>query len=149
MKLKDDREMFITHSERGFSLLEVIVAMLILSIGMLGVGTMILTSFNNDRYNQRVRNAEYLAVSKVEELRALSATRIAQGTKLTEADGGNDEPTDGPYARLWTVHGPEADSPEVRRVSVTVGWPRDGRCTKDALHGCQFRLSRDGLLITQ
>ena len=56
-------------SEKGFSLLEVVVAMLILSIGMLGVGTMITTSFNNDRYNQRVRNADYLATGKVEELR--------------------------------------------------------------------------------
>ncbi len=140
--------MDITGSEKGFSLLEVIVAMLILSVGMLGVGTMILTSFNNDRYNQRVRSAEYLAVSKVEEMRALSAAKVAQGISLNEADSGNDEPTDSPFVRLWTVHGPEIDSSEVRRVSVTVGWPKDNRCTQYTPSGCRFRLSREGFVIT-
>jgi len=138
-----------TGSEKGFSLLEVMVAMLILSIGMLGVGTMILTSFSNDRYNQRARTAEYMAVSKVEELRGLSAAKIAQGDKLSEADSGSDEASDGPFVRLWTVSTPEADTPEVRRVTVVVGWPKDNRCTKDTLNSCRFRLSRDGFIIAQ
>lgn len=141
--------MGVSGSEKGFSLLEVIVAMLILSIGMLGVGTMILTSFNNDRYNQRARNAEYMAVSKIEEMRGLSAAKIAQGDKLSEADSGTDESSDGPFVRMWSVLAPEADAPEVRRVTVVVGWPKDSRCTKEALGGCRFRLSRDGLIITQ
>ncbi|MFH1116772.1 MAG: prepilin-type N-terminal cleavage/methylation domain-containing protein [Pseudomonadota bacterium] len=136
-------------SETGFSLLEVIVAMLILSIGMLGVGTMVLTSFNNDRYNRRVRSADYLAVSKVEEMRALSAAKIAQGNNLSELDSGNDEPGDGTFVRLWTVNTPEADSTDVRRVSVSVGWPRDDRCTKDTPAGCRFRLTREGFVITR
>ncbi len=149
MQTKDDREMDNTGSENGFSLLEVIVAMLILSIGMLGVGTMVLTSFNNDRYNQRVRNAEYLAVSKIEEMRALSAANKLAGTPVKEADSGSDEPIGVPFVRLWTVFPPETDAPEIRRVSVVVGWPKDSRCTKDTPYGCQFRLSRDGFLITQ
>jgi prepilin-type N-terminal cleavage/methylation domain-containing protein len=149
MEYKDACKMDITGSEKGFSLLEVIVAMLILSIGMLGVGTMILTSFNSDRYNQRVRSAEYMAVSKIEELRALSAAKIAQGTTLSEADSGTDESSDGPFVRLYTVSSPEADTPGVRRVTVVVGWPKGTGCTQDKLSGCRFRLSRDGLLITQ
>lgn len=136
-------------SEKGFSLLEVIVAMLILSIGMLGVGTMITTSFNNDRYNQRVRNADYLATGKVEELRALSAAKVSMGSELSEADSGSDDPSANAFVRQWTIYAPEADADNVSRVMVIVGWPRDGTCTKDYPSQCRFKLRRYGFVITQ
>ena len=137
------------RSERRFSLLEVIVAMLILSIGMLGVGTMITTSFNNDRYNQRVRNADYLATGKVEELRALSAAKLNMGSELSETDSGSDDPSGNSFVRQWTVYTEESDADNVRRVMVIVGWPKNDRCTKDQPGLCTFKVRRYGFIITE
>jgi len=46
------------------------VALAILTIGMAGVGTMLLASFQSDRYNARIRRAEVISLKVFERFKA-------------------------------------------------------------------------------
>ena len=57
--------------QSGFSLIEVMIALLILSVGMLGVGTLLASSLVMDRVSTGEKNAQLLCIDKVEFLRKL------------------------------------------------------------------------------
>lgn len=57
--------------EKGFSILEGMVALAILTAGMLGVGTMLTTSLTIDRRSTAEKNAQLIMLDKVEYLRKL------------------------------------------------------------------------------
>lgn len=56
--------------ESGFSLAEVLIAVAIFSVGMLGVGSMLLASIQNDEFNKRKRYAEDVAMDIAERFKA-------------------------------------------------------------------------------
>ena len=134
------------RSECGFSLVEVMTALLILSIGLLGVGTLVISSMQSDRFNTHVRRAEYLAYSKMEELRAETV-----GADLTpnEPSGegaypipdGDEQSTPGNhqvYVRHWTIGSPNAS--RMSLVRVVVGWPYEvSKCDKDHIEDCMYK----------
>ena len=60
-------------SQRGFSLIEVMVAFAILSVGMAGVAAMLLTSMQSDQYSIEMRDGDMVALRQVEYLKALAA----------------------------------------------------------------------------
>jgi len=125
------------ESEKGFTLVEVMTALLILSVGMLGVAAMLTTSMKSDNYNSYVREAEQLANQKIEELRGKSAD-----TSLAASDSGNWPPTSirSPYCYAWTVT-PDTDTTRrITQVTVTVGWPSDSDCKSDHVEKCNNRL---------
>jgi len=114
------------RTEKGFTLVEVLTAMFILSIGMLGVGTMIIESIKADSYNARVREAEHLAVAKLEQLRGQSADNkltagiqnfypYRNGTESASAEPGQI------YIRDCNIVA--ADANNICRVDVVVAWP--------------------------
>ena len=55
---------------RGFTLLECMVALAILSIGMAGVGAMLLSSYESDRYNAMMRRSEAIGSKVFEKFRS-------------------------------------------------------------------------------
>lgn len=144
------------RSERGFTLIEVMTALLILSIGLLGVGTLIVSSMQTEGYNSHVRHAEYLASAKMEELlgdTAYSSTGqltpnspTGEGKYLrpngTETDTFSEDLV---YVRRVVIGNPDANS--MTLVRVTVGWPCGdvaSGCTRDDISRCtyKYRMSR-------
>lgn len=70
------------HPECGFSLPELLIAIVIFSVGMLAVGTMLTSSLENDRYNMSRRSAENLASDIAEEFKARNPDGLlSEGTK--------------------------------------------------------------------
>lgn len=96
------------EKEKGFSLLEVVIAMAILSIGLLGVVGFFETGFKALRAGNRQGLAAQLAQSKMEELRAANSVLLADGQDETEA-----------ILRRWTVQ-QSARDPKIWIVSVEV-----------------------------
>lgn len=129
--------MHLRDSEKAFTLVEVMTAVLILSIGMLGVAAMINMSLRSDNYNYYVGEAEQLANQKIEELRAKSAD-----TTLAATDSGNWPSTSiqSNFCYSWTVT-PDADTTRrISQVEVLVGWPAGANCKKDTVGKCDNRL---------
>jgi len=63
-------------NNKGFTLIEVLVTATILSIGLLGIATMIATSIRGGAYGRRTTVAENLALQKLEQFRNLSYTNV-------------------------------------------------------------------------
>lgn len=94
---------------RGFTLVEVLVALTIFTIGILAVATMMTSSI---RYNGAARlssEAVFLAERKVEELLAGTFDAAVVGTKSKP---------EGSHTVSWTV----ADQVTHKTIAVTVTW---------------------------
>ena len=99
------------RASQGFSLLEVMIAVALFSIGILGVGALQMTSTSGST-GARIHTEEYTwLVDQIERLSALNyaAADLAQGTRSV---------VQGPYAVSWTV---VDDSPVAgsKRIAVT------------------------------
>lgn len=97
-------------NQRGFSLLEVVIAMSILSIGLLGVIGFFETGFKALRTGNRQGLAARLAQEKMEELRSTDPTLFSDGEDAPEG-----------MARRWTIERSARD-PRIWILQVQVVW---------------------------
>lgn len=72
----------------GFTLIEVLVAVTILSIGLLGIASMMATSIKGGAYGRRTTVAENLALQKLEQFRNLTYTFAKALTESSLAPAG-------------------------------------------------------------
>ena len=115
----------------GFSLIELIIAVLILGVSLLGMITLMATVSRTEiRSTGRIEATEVLE-SKIEELRAVAAAgtsdtiQLALGGSLTTAQANHADTTSSgsgrSFVRLWVV---EAGPGRTRKVTVRAE-PRD------------------------
>lgn len=113
-------------SQRGFTLIEALIALVILSLGLFGlmqIQTRVIAGTGDSKTQTTAVN---LAQEKLEELRASDYTAIAGGTdRIPAAAGGTTD-----FTRTWTVT-PKTDPPYLV-VSVTTTWTRARQDTRDA-----------------
>ncbi len=101
-------------SERGFSLVEVVVAILILTVGILGLAASAGQVTKMTGWGQRFGGSAVVAASRLEELRATPCTALANGTT-----------TSGRYTIAWTI----TANGTLRDMVVTVTY-NNGRATR-------------------
>jgi len=121
--------------QSGFTLLEVLIGISILTIGLLGVASMQVSAIRGNHFSERVTTGLYLAEDKMEELMRRSFSDVL----LSDF---NDEPLDtidaakvdheeaidatgqvvagGPYRRIWNVL--ESTGPDIKTITVIVTW---------------------------
>ncbi len=101
-----------TTGSRGFTLIEVLMALAIFSIGILAVGTMQINSANSNT-GARIQTEEYTWV--VGQIERLTALNYDHGDLSEDDDHSVDQ---GPYTVSWTV---VDDSPVegAKRITVT------------------------------
>jgi type IV pilus assembly protein PilV len=111
---------------RGFTLIEVLIAMAIFAIGILAVASMQLSNTKNNTTGNITTQATMLARQKLEELKTVGdVTTLTSGTDPNnpmDADGN----TGGIYNRQWSVSNPLGGSTS-RQITVTVSWNRRGQ----------------------
>jgi type IV pilus modification protein PilV len=106
----------LSKKNMGFSLIEVMIAMVIFSIGILAVGSMQLSSSKNNTTGNITTQATMLARQKIEELRVVQ--------DLNDIVFSNDEV--GPYERSWGSE--DSCSDDFCQIWVEVRskrWPAD------------------------
>ena len=104
--------------EKGFTLLEITIAIAILSIGLLAVASMVHMVMNSNRQSSHLTTAVNLVQGKIDELRLGDYSSIAD-----ESESGLDEDGtagNGIFARAVSVT--ENFTPAVKIVQVTVSW---------------------------
>ena len=104
------------QSEKGFSLLELVIALVILSVGLLGAAEMQVASVSGNAFSNNVAIATRLAQNKIEQLKKLPYSDAVLGA------GDHDEgtlPETTIFSRSYNVNDL---SVEVKQIAVTVRW---------------------------
>ena len=120
------------NGQRGFTLVEALVALIIMAFGMLALAGMQMSLSRNADVSKQRSEAMRLAQDKMEALR--SYTQIATGTGIVSWNGlagGSDSVsgytigsstvgTNTTYTRTWTLGGSSSDAQ--RAVNVAISW---------------------------
>ena len=111
MKLnrKQDR----STRESGFTLLEVIIAISILTVGLLAVASMQTAAIRGNSFASQATESITWAQDKLEDLMALNYAAVVNGGPETTPDN---------YTVNWTVN----TVGNVKRITVTVSWAEKG-----------------------
>jgi len=104
-------------NQKGFSLIELLIAMAILAMAMLAAASMQFNSIRNNSSGNIVTQANMLAKAKMEELKnTTDLTTLSNGADTGINAAGQ---PGGIYDRSWTVQNLGITA---RRITVTVQW---------------------------
>ena len=110
-------EIIIIKGRRGFTLIEVLIAMAIFSIGILGVGSLQITSINNNAKARMRTEATILACGKIEELLSLQNYH----DPLLDEDTHTDSSANNIYCIQWMAE-EDYPMPSTKTISLSVRW---------------------------
>ncbi len=111
-KIRVRREWVLHLYHRGFTLVEILVAIFTLTVVLLGLAPMAFNVLHSNNFSKNRTIAVGLAQSKIDDLR-----RTALTTTLTSADNDND--TSGIFTRTWTIVG---GADQLTTVEVKMTW---------------------------
>jgi prepilin-type N-terminal cleavage/methylation domain-containing protein len=129
---------------KGFTLLEFMVALLILITGILSLGSLQVTAIKGNLASKNISTANVLAERKMEEFKTTATSPSGfDGLVLTSnhADPNNPLNSDGlggngnngrMFNRSWTIE-TYAGSANMKRTIVAVTWPEGGRTRSTSL----------------
>ncbi len=103
---------------KGFSLIEILIALVILSIALLGLAGLMVQTTRNNSFGGRMTEAATLGQDKLEEFRAIGWEKISPNTSgVDHPDGAGGIQ----FTRNWGV-APNASNANLKEISVTVNW---------------------------
>jgi prepilin-type N-terminal cleavage/methylation domain-containing protein len=133
--------------EDGFSLIEVMIATVILATGLLAIALAQVSALKLGSRSKHMSEAAYLAQEQIETFQAMNATDVTFTAPVTDFDdpvgyilaGGDSQggagvwnPEQGgdqmTFLRRWTVE-PNTPSTGLARITVEVRWSEDGGAT--------------------
>jgi prepilin-type N-terminal cleavage/methylation domain-containing protein len=102
---------------KGFSLIEVIIALFILAISLLALAGLMVSTTRNNSWGGHLTEAATLAQDKLEQLRATPFGMIALNTPITDNPVGSTYVT---YTRSWVAVPNITNTLNV--ITITVSW---------------------------
>lgn len=113
--MKDIKNIFRGRNKKGFSLIEVLIGLVILSIGLLAIGGMQIISIKGGFFSNNVTQATVLAQNKLEELKRLDYS----DAHLSGGEHDEGVISNSIFARMYTV---EDTSSTLKTITVAVQW---------------------------
>ncbi len=105
---------------KGFSLVEMLIALVILAISLLALAGLMATTTRNNSFGGHMTEAATFAQDKLEELKALPWANIVGGTDTKSGSTGVT------YARIWNVStllNPVPPPNDIlKAVTITINW---------------------------
>ncbi len=101
--------------QEGFTLIEVMIAIMVLTIGILGMMVMQMTAITSNNRASTITTASAIAASQVETLRNTPFNSIAAGNTIDPATS---------FPISWTVGPTTPALPDTRLITVTVTRPQ-------------------------
>lgn len=103
------------HGKReGFTLIEVLITMIILSISLLALAGLMATTTRNNSYGNHVTEAATLAQDKLEEIRGKLWSDVHEGRDQDKPRGC----TGVEYTRIWDV----VRQGNLKTITITINW---------------------------
>ena len=102
-------------NKNGFTLIEVMIAILILAVGMMAMALLQVTAIRGGSFANQMTQASIYGQDKIEELKNTTYASIANGSDTITSGNGVT------YARTWTV---TTDSPYTgsKTINLTISW---------------------------
>jgi type IV pilus assembly protein PilV len=107
---------FITKS-RGFSLIEVLIALVILAISLLALAGLMATTARNNSFGGHITEASTFAQDKLEEFRAMRWDDVQTTPPGLDTDNKSGA-TGINYTRNWNV----AQNGNIKTITITINW---------------------------
>jgi len=135
------RNLSTPRNGKGFTLVEIMIAMLLLVIALVGLASVTVSVIKGNDLSRMVTTATTLAKDKMEELKNLSTT--GAGYDALPAIGSETKETI--YTRDWTVGAvgataPDNDTTKMKKITVTVTWTWNGQSHNATLNAIVFRV---------
>jgi type II secretion system protein I len=108
--------MNIAHHNNGFTLMEVLVAMVLLTLGLLGVAKLTIGVIKGNSYSKNVTTATVVAQQQIEQAQRLGYTNLDSLAGSTTVSMG-----DKTFTRTTTVTN-STPAANMKTVSVAVSW---------------------------
>jgi len=100
----------ICSDKKGFSLLELLVAIFVFTFGLLGSTVLTTTVIKGNHLTKKVTEATILAQDKMEQLKRLSYNDLTSGSDSSSI-----------YSIQWTVQD-NTPTQDMKTITVTVNW---------------------------
>ena len=100
------------NNQKGFTIIEVVIAISIFTFTLAAAGTMQFNSIRNNRTGNMVTQANMLAKDKIEELINQRSWELQEGTFSDQSDNGV-------YTRTWVLTN---YTPKSKKLLVKVSW---------------------------
>jgi len=114
------------HHQRGTTLAELMVALVVLSIGILAVARLFPSGSSTQTQARMTNTANYYVQEKLEQLRGLSWADADLAAGRHPASGNESLGTTGQWQRFYEVTAMAAPLTNLKRVDVTVSWSFHG-----------------------
>ena len=130
---------------KGFTLVEIMIAILLLVIALVGLASVTVSVIKGNDLSRMVTTATTLAKDKMEQLKNLSTTSAGYGALDTLAlTDGSQTVLETVYTRVWTVGAvgttaPDNDTTKMKKITVTVTWIWNGQSHNVTLEAIVFR----------
>jgi prepilin-type N-terminal cleavage/methylation domain-containing protein len=98
----------------GFTLIEVLITMIILSFSLLALAGLMATTTKNNANGSHITEAATFGQDKLEEIRATQWGNIPVGTRSDQKSGS----TGLIYTRNWNV----SESGKIKTITITIDW---------------------------
>jgi len=107
---------FLTKS-KGFSLIEVLIALVILAISLLALAGLMATTVKNNSFGSHITEASTFAQDKLEEFRAMRWDDVQVTPPGLDTDNRSGS-TGIAYTRNWTV----IQDGNIKTITITINW---------------------------
>jgi len=110
------------RNDKGFTLLEILVAVTLLSIGLLGIAGLTVGIMRGNRHSKMATTATTLAQDRMEEIRRRDYSDV---TETNFPDEDYNTMTNFFFYKRVTSIAVDSPSPNLKTVKVTVSWDGD------------------------
>ena len=107
----------VLRDANGFTLIEVMIALVLIAVGMLAFAGLEIIAIRNMTYSKDYGKANTYAQQKIEQIKATAWSSVTDGTDTLESNR---------YTRTWTV----TTQGYMKTISVTVSWLDPSHGTK-------------------
>ena len=97
---------------KGFSLIEILIALVILSVAFLALAGLMVQTTRNNSFGNHMTEVATLAQDKLEELRSVSWLTIIPGSDKKTGSLGTE------YSRTWGVE----TNGNLKTITITINW---------------------------